>query len=134
MDQIEIKLPDLSRVALEPGDVLLVRTQRSISMQDAHDIRERLRMHFPDNDAVVLGPGVELAVVRPLERAGAAEAQVAEALERLPYLDGMAEAISRDHPIVGGTLHRGIDGIRRVLAGPPSRDNGPTTPNAPTED
>lgn len=64
---IEIKLPDLSRVRLEPGDVLVVRVQGAISMKTAQEIRVRVGEHFPNNDVVVLSQGVELAVVRPAD-------------------------------------------------------------------
>lgn len=69
-DQIEIKLPDLSRVALEPGEVLLVRTARRIDQITAHLIREAVKRHFPDHDVVVLGDGMELSVIRPLGDTG----------------------------------------------------------------
>lgn len=46
-------------------------------------------------------------------------------LERLAYLDGMAEALAQiGMPILAGTLQRGIAGVRRDLAGIP----GPQPP------
>lgn len=65
---IEIKLPDLSRVALAPGDVLLVRCDRVIDRYDAHSIEQLLRNYFPGNEIAVLGPGLELAIVQPTDR------------------------------------------------------------------
>lgn len=61
---IEIRLADLSRVALEPRDVLVVRSPHVISHDQAIAIRAALQQHFPDNDAVILGDGIELAVIR----------------------------------------------------------------------
>lgn len=69
-DQIEIKLPDLSRVALEPGDVLLVRVAHQIDQSTAHAIKEAVKSHFPGHDVAVLGQGAELSVVRPLGDTG----------------------------------------------------------------
>ena len=67
---IEIKIADLSRVVLEPGDVLLVRYNRpNLDMAQAQTIRERLSAHFPGHDIVVLTDGVQLSVVRPRDNA-----------------------------------------------------------------
>jgi hypothetical protein len=62
---IEIKLPDLSRVVLEPGDVLFVRTQRLITMREAHEIHDRLCAFFPGNDVVVHDLGFEFSRLAP---------------------------------------------------------------------
>ena len=64
---IEIKLPDLSRVALEPGDTLLCRVGGNslVDMAQAERIRQQLRDHFPGHDVVVLAAAVEVSVVRP---------------------------------------------------------------------
>jgi len=64
-DGLEIKIADLSRVALEPGDVLLARVDGPIDMAQAEAIRKRLKWYFPGHDVVVVDGSVELSVVRP---------------------------------------------------------------------
>jgi hypothetical protein len=64
---IRIELPDLSRVVLEPGDVLLVRTQKRLSQAEVHALRVRLGACFA-NPVVVAPRDFEFAVIRPTTR------------------------------------------------------------------
>jgi hypothetical protein len=63
---IEIKLPDLSRVALEPGDVLLVRCG-TLSAPEARLVKLRLSQVFPGHEIVLISSEVEVSVVRLLK-------------------------------------------------------------------
>lgn len=67
MSEIEIKLPNLSRVALEPGDTLLVRSPHMIDSATADAWKAKLGEYFPGHQVVVLGGGLELSVVRPVK-------------------------------------------------------------------
>lgn len=52
------------------------------------------------------------------QRATTLDARIRAALDRLPYLHGIAEGIEgQGHPIVAGTLHRAVETIRKALAG-----------------
>lgn len=57
---------DLSRVALAPGDVLIVRVQAAV-MDDAYaeHIKAMLGPLFPGNKILLMPDVVELAVLRP---------------------------------------------------------------------
>lgn len=70
-DAIEIKLPDLSRVALEPGDTLLLRCVGQLSEAQVRLIQLRLTQAFPGNKIVMISSQVELSVVRPLSHGDA---------------------------------------------------------------
>lgn len=67
-DAIEIKLPDLSRVALEPGDTLLLRCAGLLSDAQVHLIKLRLSQAFPGHEIVMISSDVEVSVVRPLRQ------------------------------------------------------------------
>lgn len=67
IEALEIRLPDLSRVALEPGDAILVRTQRELlSEHQAAQIKARIADRLPGHEVLVIAAGTELAVLRPV--------------------------------------------------------------------
>lgn len=49
---------------LQPGDVVVLRVGHDLSDSEHHDFVERMQALFPDHKIVVLGPGVELQVLR----------------------------------------------------------------------
>jgi hypothetical protein len=65
LEGIEIKLLDLSRVALEPGDVLLVRLNSFFTQAQIGLMKLRLSQIFPGHETVFFSADVELSVVRP---------------------------------------------------------------------
>lgn len=57
----------LSRVrvlSLKPGDVLVLRYDRELSEDEAHQAAEILRREFPGHRGLVLDDGAEIVVVR----------------------------------------------------------------------
>ena len=60
-DLIEIK--DIQRVKLEPGDVLVVRYERPMSIEMAQRIKDRIRRVFPNNDVLVFDRNPTLSVI-----------------------------------------------------------------------
>lgn len=62
---IEIKLADLSRVALEPGDALLLRCNDKLTQAQAGLIKLRLTQAFPGREIVMISGHAEVSVVRP---------------------------------------------------------------------
>lgn len=64
----EVELPELSdmqRLALEPDDILVVRTERRVTLEQADTVKQRLARFGIDPDRVlVLGDGTTLAVVK----------------------------------------------------------------------
>lgn len=60
----EIKIKDLSRVQLEPGDVLVLRLEEPVAPEVAKAMRLALAEAFPRHRAVVLDQGADLSVVR----------------------------------------------------------------------
>jgi hypothetical protein len=78
--EIEIKLPDLSRVALEPGDVILVRWAGHMDEENARKLKMRLNEAFPGHKIAILPSGMELSVVRPVAGDEAAKPRAFTAL------------------------------------------------------
>ena len=59
----EFKIESAQRVRLEPGDVLVVFSERPLPTSAGARISERLNAVFPDNQVVVLDKGLRLAVL-----------------------------------------------------------------------
>jgi hypothetical protein len=64
--EVEIKISDLSRVVLGPGDVLVLRTPFPVDKATQAEIRADLDEYFPGHKVVIMSNNVELAVVRPV--------------------------------------------------------------------
>jgi hypothetical protein len=60
-----IKIEDLQRVQLKPGDVLAVRLHRPVPCSDQGRIIAQLKRVFPDNEVIILERGLELCVIAP---------------------------------------------------------------------
>lgn len=56
---------EVRRHDLQPGDILVLRVDGSLSAYDAALLRDRMRAEFPAHQCVILGNGVDLEVVRP---------------------------------------------------------------------
>lgn len=65
--EVEIKISDLSRVALEPGDVLVLRTPFSVDKATQAEIRADLDEYFPGHKVIIISNNVEMSVVRPVQ-------------------------------------------------------------------
>lgn len=63
---IEIKLPDLSRVALEEGDAILLRVHKHFSMADLQHIESRIKLKLPGHEVLIVSGDIELAILRPV--------------------------------------------------------------------
>lgn len=59
-----IQIDALQILHLEPGDVLAVKFDRPLSLQEAHDVREQVKRLLPDNEVMVLDKGIELTAIR----------------------------------------------------------------------
>lgn len=99
-DEIEIKISDLSRVELAPGDVLIFRYPLRISQDSAAAIRKNLSIAFPGHRIGILDDGGELAVVRPIPTADAALAD---------RLDAIVDELAAD------TKNKGAAALRAIL-------------------
>jgi hypothetical protein len=65
-DEIEITIADLSRVALEPGDILLIRSPKRLTLQSVDSLKKAIREGLPGHRVLVLEEGLDLAVIRPV--------------------------------------------------------------------
>lgn len=65
---IELKLADLSRLDLRPGDVLVFRHEKRISQASVRYIKDECAKAIPGHRVMVLDDGLELAVLRPVEQ------------------------------------------------------------------
>lgn len=63
----EIVLEHLSRVVVEPGDVLVFRTSSDLPLEAHRHITAAFKDIFPDNRLVILQRDDELSVVRTAE-------------------------------------------------------------------
>jgi len=50
---------------LQPGDAIAVEVERPITREQAETLAQKMREEFPDHKVVVLGRGIQLAVIRP---------------------------------------------------------------------
>lgn len=115
-EEIEIKLPDLSRVALEPGDKLLVRHPKRISQAAAEAITANLKREFPDHMVMFMDDGLELAVVRPTDP----NADHSWRLSSLQFLLSKAdEAMVKEG--IGGTIRGRV--VNRLIYGEPTTED-----------
>lgn len=65
---MKVEITEIERLALQPGDRLIVHVEQLISAQDADRIEQivRGRLALPDDVPVlVTGPGVAVTVVTP---------------------------------------------------------------------
>jgi hypothetical protein len=99
-DEIEIKISDLSRVELAPGDVVIYRHPLRISEAAAAAIRNNLSKAFPGHRIGILEDGAELAVVRPIPTTDPALAD---------RLDAIVEELTAD------TANKGVAALRAIL-------------------
>lgn len=58
----EVKIEDLQRVHLKPGDVIILRTDACLPMRAIQEMKNRLKRLFPDNEALILDRGLEMFV------------------------------------------------------------------------
>lgn len=58
-------LGDVQRLALKPGDMLVLRTDQIISGDLAQRLREQLESAVPGHSVIVLGDGMKLGVLSP---------------------------------------------------------------------
>jgi len=80
MTEIEIKIADLSRVELAPGDVLVYRHPLRITQASADAIKKNLAEAFPAHRIGVVDEGAELVVLRPIPDPNTALADRLDAL------------------------------------------------------
>ena len=99
-DDIEIKISDLSRLELAPGDVLIYRHPLRISQDSVAAIRSNLSKAFPGHRIGILDDGGELAVVRPIPTTDAALAD---------RLDAIVDELAAD------TKNKGTAALRAIL-------------------
>lgn len=60
---MDVELPEVRVVRVQPGDVLAIVTPERISMQEAHERCMELRAMWPDNEVVVISQA-DLRVLR----------------------------------------------------------------------
>lgn len=60
-----LEVQDVTRVALRPGDVIVLRTRRRASYEVCVRLMDQCRLIWPDNKVVVLDPDYDLEVVGP---------------------------------------------------------------------
>jgi len=56
-------IPDVQRIRLRPGDVLVLSYDRMLSYPEQERVVEKMKSVFPNNRTLVLGGGITLAVV-----------------------------------------------------------------------
>lgn len=56
-------LGDLAKLQLSPGEVLVLRSPHRLSAHESAEMADSLKSVFPDNRVIVLGDGLELAIV-----------------------------------------------------------------------
>lgn len=100
MSDIEIKLSDISRVALEEGDILIYRNPKRISQASAALIKKELGRVFAGHRIGIVDEGGELAVVRPTSTADTALAD---------RLDAIGDELAAD------TKNKGVAASRAIL-------------------
>lgn len=67
VEYVKIELPDLSRVELAPGDILIYQSPAMIGQAAAEAIKARLGKVLSGHCVLVLEDGAKLAVLRPVE-------------------------------------------------------------------
>jgi hypothetical protein len=65
VEGVEIELSDLARVALAPGDVVVLRVDTRLTHEQAASMKDALGNVWPDNRCIVLDGGAALSVVTP---------------------------------------------------------------------
>lgn len=60
---MNIEIDELKRVSLNPGEVILVRSQSRLSAFQKDDIRGTLKKAFPDNEIVIVDGNLDLSIV-----------------------------------------------------------------------
>jgi hypothetical protein len=115
-DEIEIKLPDLARVALEPGDKILVRYPKRITQAAAEAISANLNKIFPDHAVMILDDGLDLAVIRPTDP----REDQAWRLDSLQFLMRTADEAMRKEGVIGDLRNRVMT---RLIYGEPTTED-----------
>jgi hypothetical protein len=59
-------LVDVGKLALKPGDTVILRTLKPITAEQAQRIRESFTQHFPDMAGVVVSADIDFIVKRPM--------------------------------------------------------------------
>ena len=52
-------------VSIRPGDVIMVRSQRSLMSDQRKEIQRIMRSLFPDNECIFVYAGLTIEIVRP---------------------------------------------------------------------
>jgi hypothetical protein len=68
-DQIEIKIEDLKRVALEQGDKIVAKIpwRAMVDEEQCDWVRQQLESEFPGHRVLLIPAEMELAIVRPTD-------------------------------------------------------------------
>jgi hypothetical protein len=66
VSDIEIRVADLTVLNLEPGDTILLKTQRYFDEDEYDRVARKFRELFPGHELLVLEGGAEFAVLRPV--------------------------------------------------------------------
>lgn len=61
---------DISKVDLQPGDVVVVKLARALTQAAGDKLAELVQPYFPDHQVLVLSDGIDLEVVRRVTSPG----------------------------------------------------------------
>jgi hypothetical protein len=61
----EARIQDIRRLVLRPEDVIVLTTQARITVQDAEEMKRRVRTELGESAKVLILAGLDLAVVAP---------------------------------------------------------------------
>lgn len=53
---------------LQPGDILVVKSERRLTVEQATALREHVKERIPDHEVLVIPPDLDLAVLRQEEQ------------------------------------------------------------------
>lgn len=63
MTEVEVRFVEASRLALEPGDTILLRVPEGMDPEQFMPIAAQAGAQFPGHPVVILAPGIELEAV-----------------------------------------------------------------------
>lgn len=61
------EIDSIKRMELKPGDILVLKCERHLSLFTRDKLRQQVEEQFPDHKCVVLSPDLSLEIIAPEE-------------------------------------------------------------------
>lgn len=59
------KISDIKIANIQPGDTIIFKVKRNLSLSDKDLVCKNFKSLFPDNEVIIIGENTDIEIVRP---------------------------------------------------------------------